>query len=188
MLPLRASWGPSVSFPKYNKNSGGGKWLISLAVSFLLLSLNRDSLFLAPGNCKTFLLAPLLCRNQGAFCLLWAFPFAGSQASLSLSSVPPSFLLHRCSIIRKFVNQRIITRLLRKGLTLIRDTVDPWTTQIWTSRVHLYAKISIVNTAVLHNPRLIESLDMEGWLWSYCLIISCALVNTLTPMLFKHQL
>ena len=77
MLPLRASWGPSVSFPKYNKNSEKKKkkWLISLAVSFLLLSLNRDSLFLAPGNCKTFLLAPLPCRSQGAFCLLWAFPF-----------------------------------------------------------------------------------------------------------------
>ena len=73
MLPLRASWGPSVSFPKYNKNSGKKnkiKWLISLAVSFLPVSLNRDSLFLAPGNCKTFLLAPLLCRSQGAFCLL----------------------------------------------------------------------------------------------------------------------
>ena len=141
MLPLRASWGPSVSFPKYNKNSEKKKKKSGLSPLLSVSSYCLSIETLSSWHLGTVRLFSLLLYPAGVKVPSASFepsPFTGSRTFLSLSSVPPSFLLHRCSIIRKFVNQRIITRLLCKGLTLIRDTVDSWTTQIWTSRVHLY--------------------------------------------------
>lgn len=45
------------------------------------------------------------------------------------------------------------------------DTADPWTAQVWTVWIHLYAFLSVGNTTVLHDLPLVESTDArEPWM------------------------
>ena len=43
-----------------------------------------------------------------------------------------------------------------------KNTVDPWTTQVWTAWVHLYVDFfQQIHSTVLHDPGLVESMDVE---------------------------
>ena len=51
---------------------------------------------------------------------------------------------------------------------LYKNMIDSCTIQIWTAQIHLYFFFPLINTIVPHDPRLTESMDMEGRLLIIC--------------------
>lgn len=72
-------------------------------------------------------------------------------------------------------------------------TVDPWTTWVWTQPVHICGFFSVVNTTMLYDPCLGESLGTEPCIQRVSCNIICGFSTAqgslqLTPLLFRGQL